>query len=63
MCQMPEAIKIVIGLAGQEYFREHVIHVSWGTVAGGAQLHTEVLTDVNNPHALKIQLESIEVVA
>ncbi|BBO16906.1 hypothetical protein BPIT_11980 [Candidatus Brocadia pituitae] len=54
MCQMPEAIKIVIGLAGQEYFREHVIHVSWGTVAGGAQLHTEVLTDVNNPHALKI---------
>lgn len=52
MCQIPEALKIVIGLAGQEYFREHVIHVSWGTVAGVVQLHTAILTDVNNPHAL-----------
>ncbi|MCC7212837.1 MAG: hypothetical protein E3K40_10095 [Candidatus Brocadia sp.] len=63
MCQIPEALKIVIGLAGQEYFREHVIHVSWGTVAGVVQLHTAILTDVNNPHALEIWLESIEVVA
>ena len=47
----------------QEHFREHFIHASLGTVAEGAWLHTEVLTDLTDPHAQEILLESIEVVA
>lgn len=44
-----------------EHFREHFIHVSRGTVAEGSRLHTEVLTDVTDPHAQEILLESIAV--
>jgi len=53
----------VLSHISPEHFREHFLHASRGTVAEEAQLHTEVLTDVTDPHAQEVLLESIEVVA
>lgn len=44
-----------------DHFREHFIHASRGTVAEGARLHIEVLTDVTDPQSQEVLLESIEV--
>jgi len=43
------------------HFREHFAVASQGTVAEGAKLTIRVLTDVNDLHAQKILLESVEV--
>lgn len=45
-----------------DHFREHFIHASLGTVAEGARLNIEVLTDVTDPQSREVLLESIEVV-
>ncbi|MFN3284293.1 MAG: hydrogenase maturation nickel metallochaperone HypA, partial [Pseudothermotoga sp.] len=45
-----------------DHFREHFIHASRGTVAEGARLHIEVLSDVTDPQSQEVQLEGIEVV-
>ena len=46
-----------------DHFREHFIHASCGTVAEGARLDMETLTDTNDPHAQEILLDSVEVEA
>jgi hydrogenase nickel incorporation protein HypA/HybF len=44
-----------------DHFREHFAVASRGTVAEGAELNVEVLTDLNDPHAQEILLESMEI--
>jgi hydrogenase nickel incorporation protein HypA/HybF len=44
-----------------DHFREHFEVASLGTVAEGARLNIEVLTDMNDPHAQEILLESVEI--
>ncbi|MGE0681963.1 MAG: hydrogenase/urease maturation nickel metallochaperone HypA [Candidatus Binatia bacterium] len=44
------------------HLREHFARAAQGTVAGGARLEIETLTDVTDPHAQEILLESVEVV-
>jgi len=43
------------------HFREHFSLASQGTVAAGAELNIEVLTDTSDPHAQEILLESVEI--
>lgn len=43
------------------HLREHFTRAAQGTVAEGACLEVEVLTDVTDPHAQEILLESVEV--
>ncbi len=44
-----------------EHFREHFELLSKGTVADGAKLNLDVSTDINDPHAHEVILESIDV--
>ena len=43
------------------HFREHFAVASEGTLAAGAELKIEVLTDTTDPHAQEILLQSVEV--
>lgn len=43
------------------HFREHFVVSSAGTIAEGAELKIEVLTDTNDPNAQEILLESVEI--
>ncbi|MFH2054401.1 MAG: hydrogenase/urease maturation nickel metallochaperone HypA [bacterium] len=43
-----------------EHFREHFEAAAPGTPAAGAKLEIEALTDINDPHAQKIILDSVE---
>lgn len=43
------------------HFREHFVHAARETIAEGAQLDIEVLTDATDPHAQEIILDSVEV--
>ncbi|TAM82729.1 MAG: hydrogenase maturation nickel metallochaperone HypA [Acidobacteria bacterium] len=43
------------------HFREHFAVASRGSVAEGARLRIEVLSDMNDPHALEILLENVEI--
>ncbi len=43
------------------HLREHFLQAACGTVAAGARLDIEVVTDVADPHAQEIVLESVEV--
>lgn len=43
------------------HFREHFAVASKGTLAEGASLNIEVLTDRKDPHAQEILLESVEI--
>jgi hydrogenase nickel incorporation protein HypA/HybF len=44
------------------HLREHFTRATQGTVAEGAHLNIELLTDVTDPHAQEIRLESVEVI-
>lgn len=44
-----------------DHFREHFAVASEGTMAEGAELKIEVLTDLNDPHAQEILLKSVDV--
>ena len=44
-----------------DYFREHFIHASHGTVAEGAQININIMTDTTDPLSQEVLLESIEV--
>lgn len=44
-----------------EHFQEHFAQVSVGTVAEGAQIKAQVSTDIHDPQAQEILLESVEV--
>lgn len=43
------------------HFQEHFEQMVPGTVAEGAQLHVEVLTDPHDPNAQDILLDSLEI--
>ena len=43
------------------HLREHFARATQGTVAEGAHLNIELLTDVTDPHAQEIVLETVEV--
>jgi hydrogenase nickel incorporation protein HypA/HybF len=43
------------------HVREHFARAARGTVAQGAQLDIEVLTDITDPHVHEILLDSVEV--
>ena len=45
------------------HLREHFAQAACGTIAEGARLDIEVLTDVTDPHAQEILLDSVEVEA
>jgi len=45
-----------------DHFREHFVHATRGTVAEGAQLNIEVMTNATGPLSQEVLLESIEVV-
>jgi len=45
-----------------DHFREHFDQVVVGTVAEGAKLTVQALTDMSDPEAQQIILESVEVV-
>jgi hydrogenase nickel incorporation protein HypA/HybF len=45
------------------HLREHFAHAARGTVAEGALLEIEELTDMIDPHAQEILLDSVEVEA
>ena len=44
-----------------DHFREHFEEESKGTIADGARLEVELLTDENDPQAQDILLDSVEV--
>jgi hydrogenase nickel incorporation protein HypA/HybF len=44
-----------------DHLREHFTRAARGTVAEGARLDTEVLTEVTDPHAHEILLDRVEV--
>ncbi|BBM88252.1 hydrogenase maturation nickel metallochaperone HypA [Candidatus Uabimicrobium amorphum] len=57
-------VKVKLGALAHisaDHFREHFEHSSNNTVAEGAELEIEVLTDTNDPNAQQIILDSIEV--
>jgi len=43
------------------HFREHFEQAVKGTIAEGAKLDIELLTDMSDPHAQEIILDSVEV--
>lgn len=43
------------------HLREHFAVASQGTIAEGAELNISVLSDLNDPLALEILLESVEI--
>jgi hydrogenase nickel incorporation protein HypA/HybF len=58
------AVKVRLGALSHisaEHFREHFEHTVRGTVAEGAALEVEALSDVHDPGAQDILLESVEV--
>ncbi len=58
------AVKVKLGALSHisaDHFREHFVHSAQGTVAEGARLDIEVLTDTTDPQAQEILLDSIEV--
>jgi len=44
-----------------DHFREHFVQAAAGSCAEKAQLDVEVLTDLNDPYAQDIMLDSVEV--
>jgi hydrogenase nickel incorporation protein HypA/HybF len=57
-------IKVKLGALSHltpEHFREHFEEVSPGTVAAGARIEAEQLTDIHDPNAQEVLLTSIEV--
>lgn len=57
-------VKVKLGALAHisaEHFREHFVEAAAGTVADGARLDIEELTDETDPHAQDIWLESVEV--
>ncbi|MBT3923371.1 MAG: hydrogenase maturation nickel metallochaperone HypA [Nitrospina sp.] len=57
-------VKVKLGALSHisaEHFREHFIQAVQGSCAEQAQLDVEVLTDLNDPQAQDILLESVEI--
>lgn len=59
-------VKVKLGALSHitpEHFEEHFVEAIHGTVAEGAKLEVEQMTDQNDPHAQDILLDSVEVAA
>jgi hydrogenase nickel incorporation protein HypA/HybF len=57
-------VKVKLGALSHmspEHFQEHFGQASQGTIAEGAELIAEELTDINDPNAQDILLESVDV--
>jgi len=57
-------VKVKLGALSHisaDHFREHFVQAAQGSCAEQAQLDIEVLTDLNDPNAQEILLDSIEV--
>jgi hydrogenase nickel incorporation protein HypA/HybF len=57
-------VKVKVGVfchLSVAHLREHFVHAARGTVAEGARLDIEVLTDMTDPRAQEILLDSVEV--
>ncbi len=57
-------VKVALGALSHispEHFREHFVQAARGTVAEGARLEIEVLTDMNDPRAQDVFLDSVEI--
>jgi hydrogenase nickel incorporation protein HypA/HybF len=58
------SVKIKLGALSHispDHFREHFVRSTNGTIAEGARLDIEALTDTTDPQAQEILLESVEV--
>jgi len=58
------AVKVRLGALSQispEHFREHFEREARGTLAEGARLDVEAVTDAGDPHAQDVVIESVEV--
>lgn len=56
-------VKVKLGALAHispEHFREHFNHAVVGTLAEDAKLEIETLTDMSDPHAQEIILDSVE---
>lgn len=57
------AVNVILGALSHisaSHFREHFIEASRGTVAEGARLNVKSKSDISDPHAQEIILESVE---
>lgn len=45
-----------------DHFREHFVPASHGTIAEGAQLNIEFMTDITDPQSQDVLIQNIEVV-
>ena len=45
-----------------EHFREHFIYASHGTIAEGARLNIEFMTDITDPQSQEVLIKNIKVV-
>jgi len=58
------SIKVKLGALSHmspEHFQEHFDQISPGTIAEGAHIEAEQMTDLSDPHAQEILLESVDV--
>jgi hydrogenase nickel incorporation protein HypA/HybF len=44
-----------------DHFREHFIHASHGTIAEGAQINIEILSDTNEQLSQEVVINNIEI--
>ena len=44
-----------------DHFREHFIHASRGTIAEGAQINIEILSDTNEQLSQEVVIDNIEI--
>ena len=59
------AVTVKLGVLSHispDHFHEHFNNATHGTVADGAQLHIEIMNDMNDPTAQEVLLGNIEVV-
>lgn len=64
--QAKEIVRVKVRLGAlshisADHFREHFVLAAQGSSAEKAELDIEMLTDLNDPHAQDIMLDSIEV--
>ena len=45
-----------------DHFREQFIHASHGTIAEGARLNIEFMTDITDPQSQDVLIQNIEIV-
>jgi hydrogenase nickel incorporation protein HypA/HybF len=62
-CNKVVSVKVTLGALAHisaEHFREHFVEAAAGTIAEGARLEIEQLTDETDPRAQDVLLDSVE---